>query len=134
MAEIFISTPFIYNLNSLPLPKICDMTIRKNVEYFLKQRGMNKTELSEILGVSNATVTSYLDQPNIGLGTIVRIAKALKLKAADLVVSPAYADWNPAPKKVLDQTIEAPREKKSMNFGYTCPECGTKMKITISEE
>jgi len=111
------------------------MTIRKNVEYFLKVRGMNKTELSEILRVAPATITSYLDQPNIGLGTIARIAKALKVKAADLVTSPAYAEWNPAPKKVLEESIEVtPREKKPISFGYTCPECGTKMKISITEE
>lgn len=106
------------------------MTIRKNVEYLLKMRGMNKSELAELAGVSYSNLTRYLDSKNIGLESIRNFAKVLGVKPADLIASPCLSDKN----KLVESGEETVRVKKPINISFVCQECGTKYNITIKED
>ena len=103
------------------------MTIRANVEFILKAKKMNKAELCEKTKYSPSGLTRYLDEPNIGLVAIRRIAKALGVKPADLIATPPLSEKNP----YTNYEEKLPGEPCVTSF--VCPSCGNKMKITIEE-
>ena len=130
MTEIFKETiSFIHETRYL-CRKEKAMTIRKNVEYLLKLRGMNKSELAELAGVSYSNLTRYLDSKNIGLESIRNFAKVLGVKPSDLISTPPLSDRN----KLVESGEETVRIKKPINISFVCQECGTKYNITITED
>ena len=104
------------------------MTIRKNVEFILKAKFMNKAQLAELLNIAPSSVTQFLDSDNIGLQNIVKIAKALQVRPADIVAYPYLSMKRPYSE---GDFIEKP--KKEVKATVNCPTCGTSLKITITE-
>lgn len=105
------------------------MTIRKNVEFILKAKFMNKAQLAELTGYSPSNLARYLDSDNIGLLAIQNIAKALQVKPADIIAYPYLSLRRP----YHDFEHQEERPRKSVTANVCCPSCGEKLKITISE-
>ena len=103
------------------------MTIRKNMEFLLRTKGITKQELARRLDVAPSGITQYMDSPNIGLESIRRIARALEVSSADLIASPPLSYRN-KPSKELDA------DEKPVKASFICPCCGHKINLTIDAE
>jgi DNA-binding Xre family transcriptional regulator len=104
------------------------MTIRKNVEFILRTKSMTKVELAAKMKSTPQSVTQFLDSENIGLDNIIRIAKALRVKPADLLASPPLNFKNKPHED--DGNTHTPQKFSTNAF---CPSCGSKLVITIEE-
>lgn len=104
------------------------MTIRSNVEFILEVKGMTKSELADLLGVDLSGVYRYLDGNNIGLKTIVAIAKALEVKPSDLLTTPSLRA-----RKNIHFESDVQETPKPVKVNVPCPCCGTKLNITIEK-
>lgn len=104
------------------------MTIRRNVEYILRRKAMKKIELSEILGITPQSLTHLLDSANIGLESLGKIARALGVKASDLIVSP-HLSVN----KSFHDDPSSPHYHEPTRTSLICPVCQHKLKIVAEE-
>ena len=104
------------------------MTIRRNVEFILRTKAMNKVELAEKCGTSTPNLTHYLDSNNIGLKALQKIAKALEVTPADLIAVPHLSSRNMYHEDPLMPLVHKPSKAT-----FTCPSCGHKLVATIEE-
>ena len=102
------------------------MTIRRNVEFILRRKGMNKMELAEKMGITPQSVSHYLDSSNIGLEAIRKIAKALEVEPGDLIAVPHLTVKN-----LYRERQEAPAIYKPSKTTFVCPVCRHKLVATI---
>ena len=103
------------------------MTIRRNVDFILKTKGMTKMELAEKMKTTPQSISQYLDSPNIGLEAIVKFARALRVTPADLVASPPLSYWNPPSGDEMPKDEQPHEPTKTTLF---CPSCGKKILLT----
>ena len=104
------------------------MTIRRNVEYILRKKQMNKAELAERAGITASSLSVLLDSTNIGLKSIQKIAKGLGVKASDLIQNPPLSDKN-----YFHEEEEEQKPKIPIKATFVCPACGSKLVVTVEE-
>jgi len=104
------------------------MTIRSNVEFILEVKGMTKSELADLLEIARPSLTRFLDSNNIGLKTIVTIAKALEVKPSDLITTPSLR----ARKNIHDES-DVQETPKPVKVSMPCPCCGNRLNLTIEK-
>lgn len=99
------------------------MTIKRNVDFILKVKKMSRKDLADILGVTPQTVGAALSAKNVGLETINKIARALKVKPGDVIASPPLAS----------RRYYKPREENEPDertfVELKCPHCGEPIRL-----
>lgn len=97
------------------MPRI---TIKENVVFILKAKGLTQEKLAEKLGVTRQNL-HYLLNGNVTLDRLAEIAEALGTVPAELVSDPPLSK-----KKTFVQVSEPTKST------LTCPCCGKLIKLT----
>lgn len=100
------------------MPKI---TIKENVVFILKTKGITQEKLAEKLGITRQNL-HYLLNGNITLNRLAEIAEALNTVPAELISDP------PLTRRKSFIQISEPTSST-----LTCPCCGNTLKITAEQ-
>ena len=84
-----------------------------NLDVVLKRKGISKTELAEMLGISTTALYSYISG-NPTMDSIQRVADVLQIPIFELF------------------SISTRNDKLSDKSEITCPCCGRKLKIDVN--
>ena len=92
-----------------------------DLSYYLKQfmleKGLNKKQLAERMGVSPAYITKIFSGQNISLKTVAKILAALEVDAGIKIVDREKVDYRTAPNRELYNLIkEKGKENESKTF------------------
>ncbi len=92
-----------------------------DLSYYLKQfmleKGLNKKQLAERMGVSSAYITKIFSGENISLKTVAKILSALEIDAGLRIVDREKADYKTAPnREFLNLLRKEGRENESKAF------------------
>lgn len=68
------------------------MKVNENIRAIMRKKGIMQNVLAEKIGVSSATVSSYLRNDDIRLSTLERIANALDVSIVDFFKEPEVSD------------------------------------------
>lgn len=97
------------------------MTIKSNLEFILKAKGMTQAQLAATMGFT-AQNLSYLMKGNITLDKMEKIARTLGVAVSDLVADPPLSA-----RRAFYQKGEPTHAE------IDCPACGKHLKITLEE-
>lgn len=94
-------------------------SIKENVVFILKSKGMTQLQLADRLGVSKQTIQHLLNG-NITLERLFAIADALNTTPAELVANPPLAKRKSFVEK-----------GEPTHANISCPACGKILKLTL---
>jgi transcriptional regulator with XRE-family HTH domain len=91
-----------------------------DLSYYLKQfmieKGLNKKQLAEKMGVSPAYITKIFSGQNISLKTVAKILSALEVDAGIKIIDREKINYKTAPNKDLFKLIKKGEENESKIF------------------
>lgn len=91
-----------------------------DLSYYLKQlmldKGLNKKQLAERMGVSPAYITKIFSGQNISLKTVAKILSALEVDAGIKIIDREKEEYKVAPNKELLKLIKKGKEDESKTF------------------
>ena len=94
-----------------------------DLSYYLKQfmleKGLNKKQLAERMGVSPAYITKIFSGENISLKTVAKILSALEVDAGIQIIDRKKINYKTAPNRELFKLIKDNREKVNESEVFT---------------
>ena len=91
-----------------------------DLSYYLKQimleKGLNKKQLAERMGVSPAYITKIFSGQNISLKTVAKILAALEVDAGIKIIDRSKEEYRVAPNKELLKLIKKGKEDEGKAF------------------
>ncbi|WP_029523418.1 helix-turn-helix transcriptional regulator [Persephonella sp. KM09-Lau-8] len=91
-----------------------------DLSYYLKQlmleKGLNKKQLAERMGVSPAYITKIFSGQNISLKTVAKILSALEVDAGIKIIDREKEEYKVAPNKELLKLVKKGKEDESKAF------------------
>lgn len=91
-----------------------------DLSYYLKQfmleKGMNKKQLAQKMGVSPAYITKIFKGENISLKTVAKILSALEVDAGIKIVDREKAEYKTAPNRELFNLVKEGKEDEGRTF------------------
>lgn len=67
------------------------LTLGANIDYWMKMRGLNQTELAELAGVSTKTVRNMISHDYSGhIDNYVSVCRAMNISPFELLMGPGY--------------------------------------------
>lgn len=97
------------------------MYIKENIDYILKQKGMTKMALADLMGISNQLLNTYT-KDSVSVKRLEKVALALGTTVADLLSDPP-----------LSRKHTFTQKNEKTNTLLVCPHCGKELKLTAEE-
>ena len=91
-----------------------------DLSYYLKQfmleKGLNKKQLAQKMGVSPAYITKIFSGENISLKTVAKILSALEVDAGIKIIDREKVEYKTAPNRELLNLIKEGKEDEGKTF------------------